>query len=39
MLLNTYEVDECGIIASYYWKICLPSVARRYRREENAVIS
>jgi len=39
MFLNTYEGDECGIFASYYGKMCLPSVARRYRREDSAVIS
>jgi len=39
VFLNTYEVGECVIIVSYYGKMCLPSVARRYRREDNAVIS
>jgi len=38
MFLNTYEGDECGIIASCYGKMHLLSVARRYRREDNAVI-
>jgi hypothetical protein len=36
MFLNTYELDECGIIAE---KMCLASVARRYRKEDNAVIN